>query len=220
MRTRTVIVSLACLVCFTCLVFIAHAQEGKPIQLPEPKLDQSKSLVQALKDRKSVREFGEGSLPLQTLSNLLWAGFGINRPDSGRRTAPSARNWQEISVYVATAQGMYLYDAKANTLVPVVSGDIRALTGVQPFVKNAAVNLVYVADVTKMADVERLDRMWLAWADTGFIAQNVYLYCASEGLATVFRALIDREKLGEAMKLRPDQKIIGSQSVGLPKAGK
>lgn len=220
MRTRTVIVGMVCLVCFTGSVLMAYAQEVKPIQLPEPKLDQSKSLVQALKDRKSLREFGEGGLPLQTLSNLLWAGFGINRPDSGRRTAPSAKNWQEIGVYVATEQGTYLYDPKANILVPVVSGDIRGLCGVQPFVKDAAVNLVYVADLKKTEEIKGLDTMWLVWADTAFIAQNVYLYCASEGLPIVFRVLIDRQKLGEAMKLRPDQRITGSQTIGLPKAGK
>ena len=220
MTTRTVIVGALCLVFFTGSVLVAFAQEVKPIQLPEPKLGQTKSLAQALKDRKSTREFREGSLPLQTLSNLLWAGFGINRSDSGRRTAPSAKNWQEIGVYVATAEGMYLYDPKGNALVPVVSGDIRALCGVQPFVKDAAVNLVYVADLKKTDEVKGLETIWMAWADTGFIAQNVYLYCASEGLAAVFRVMIDRQKLGEAMKLRPDQKITGSQTIGLPKAGK
>ncbi len=220
MRIRTTIVALACLVFFTGFVLFAYAQEVKPIKLPEPKIDQAKSLVQALKDRKSSREFGAGTLPLQTLSNLLWAGFGINRPDSGRRTAPSAKNWQEIEVYVATAQGMYLYDAKGNTLVPVVSGDVRALCGVQPFVKDVAVNLVYVADMKKTEEVKGLDTTALTFADTGFIAQNVYLYCAAEGLPAVFRVLIDRQKLGEAMKLRPDQKIVASQSVGLPKSGK
>ena len=104
--------------------------------------------MQVLKDRKSAREFGPGTLSPQTLSNLLWAAFGINRPD-GHRTAPSAMNWQEVSIYVATAEGVYIYDAKANALNPVLPGDFRAATGTQSFVKDAAVNLVYVSDLSK-----------------------------------------------------------------------
>ena len=97
--------------------------------------------MQVLSDRKSTREFGPGTLSPQTLSNLLWAAFGINRPD-GRRTAPSAMNWQEVSIYVATPEGVYIYDAKDNVLSPVLAGDFRAATGTQSFVKDAAVNLV------------------------------------------------------------------------------
>jgi len=195
----------------------AFAEELKRIQLPEPKLDQGKSLAQALQDRKSSREFRPDSLPPQTISNLLWSALGINRPDSGRRTAPSARNRQEIDVYVATSQGAYLYDPKAHALNPVAAGDIRALYGTQEFVKNAAINVVYVADLARMGGMDEATQMYYAAADTGFIGQNVYLYCASEGLATVFRAMIDKPKLAEAMKLRPDQRIMFSQTVGMPK---
>ncbi|MGO9118514.1 MAG: SagB/ThcOx family dehydrogenase, partial [Desulfomonilaceae bacterium] len=196
----------------------AFGQEMKPIQLPEPKLDSSKSLAQALKDRKTSREYSGDKLPEQTLSNLLWAAWGINRPDSGKRTAPAAVNWQETDVYVATTQGMYLYDPKGNALIPVVPGDNRALTYTQvDRFKDAPLNLVYVADFQKMGDADEARKVMLASMDTGFIAENVYLYCASENLPTCFRVSIDKEKLGQALKLRPTQKIMGAQSVGLPK---
>lgn len=210
-------------VCVVCVVFVmsvalsAFGQELKPIKLPEPKLDPSKSLAQALKDRKTTREYG-GDLSPQMLSNLLWAAFGINRPDSGRRTAPSALNWQEIDVYVSTTQAMYLYDPKGNALIPVVSGDIRSLTYTQvDRFKDAPLNLVYVADLEKTGGGEDERKMLAIAMDTGFVAENVYLYCASEGLPTCFRLSIDKPKLSEAMKLRPTHMIMGAQSVALPK---
>jgi nitroreductase len=192
-------------------------QEMKGIKLPEPKLEPSKSLVQALKDRKTQREYSSGDLSPQVLSNLLWAAWGINRPDSGKHTAPSALNRQEINVYVTTSQGAFVYDPKGNALVPVASGDIRTLTGTQSYFKNAAINLVYVADLDKMGQSDEGPKMFLAGIDTGVIAQNVYLYCASEGLATVFRVSVDKPKLGKALKLRPSQRITGAQTVGLSK---
>ena len=131
-----------------CFSTISAAQALKPVQLPPPQTTGGRPLMEVLKDRKSTREFGSGTLSQQTLSNLLWAAFGINRPD-GRRTAPSAMNWQEVSIYVATPAGVYVYDAKTNVLEPVLAGDFRAATGTQPFVKDAAVNLVYVSDLSK-----------------------------------------------------------------------
>jgi nitroreductase len=193
------------------------AQEMKPVQLPDPKLDQSKPLMQAIKDRKTTREYSPENLTTQTLSNLLWAAWGINRPDSGRRTAPSAKNWQEIEVYVATTTGMYLYDPKGNALVPIVTGDIRSLTYTQAPFKDAPIHLVYIADLEKMGEGEEGSKLVLAAMDTGFVAENVYLYCASEGLATAYRVSIDKPKLAEAIKLRPTQRIMGAQSIGLPK---
>jgi nitroreductase len=217
MKYRTLIATLVCIVFVAGSMLSAFGQELKSIQLPEPKLDPSKSLGQALKERKTTRAYGSGNLPAQTLSNLLWAAWGINRPDSGRRTAPSALNWQEIEVYIATTEGMYLYDPKGNALIPVVSGDIRALTHTQPHFKDAPVNLVYVADLEKTGGGEEGSKMLLSGMDTGFIAENVYLYCASEGLSTGFRVSIDKEKLGQALKLRPTQRIMAAQSIGLPK---
>src|ERR1039458_4176873 len=124
------------------------AQDLKPVKLPPPQTDGGRPLMQVLNERKSTREFGPATLSPQTLSNLLWAAFGINRPD-GHRTAPSAMNWQEVSIYVATPDCVRIYDAKDNVLNPVLAGDFRAATGTQSFVKDASVNLVYVSDLSK-----------------------------------------------------------------------
>ncbi len=191
------------------------AQALKPVRLPSPQTQTGRPLMQALKERRSTRSFKAEKLPAQVLSNLLWAAFGVNRPESGKRTAPSAMDWQEIDVYVATADGLYLYDAKANRLLPIVGDDLRARTGTQSFVKDAPVNLVYVADLSRTRSSSRDREMYVA-ADAGFIAQNVYLFCASEGLGTVVRGSIDREGLGKAMHLRPDQRILLAQTVGYP----
>ena len=191
-------------------------KELKPIQLLKPQTDGGMPLMQALKARSSSRSFSDKKLPLQVLSNMLWAAWGINRPD-GKRTAPSAMNLQEIDVYVALEEGLYLYDARANILKPVLAEDIRAATGGQPFVKDAPVNLIYVADHSKMGRLSAKDRDFYSAANTGFISQNVYLFCASEGLVTVVRAYVDKPALAKKMKLRPNQKIILAQTVGYPK---
>ncbi|MHB8203987.1 MAG: SagB/ThcOx family dehydrogenase [Desulfomonilaceae bacterium] len=217
MKLRMLTVSVVCVVFAMVFALSAFAQELKPIKLPEPKLDANKSLAQALKERKTTREYAGASLSEQTLSNLLWAAFGINRPDSGKRTAPSALNWQEIDIYVSTTQGIYLYDPKGNDLIPVASGDLRSLTYTQvERFKDAPVNLVYVADMEKTGAEDARKNLLVAM-DTGFVAENVYLYCATEGLPTGFRVSIPKEKLGQALKLRPTQMIMGAQSVGLPK---
>jgi nitroreductase len=195
------------------LLFIAvclPAQELNPIPLPKPQTEGGKPLMQALKERKSGREFSSEKLPSQVLSNLLWAAWGVNRAD-GRRTAPSASNKQEIDVYVVTAEGVSIYDAKLHQLEQVASGDFRAATGGQPFVGQAPLNLVFVADQAKTKNSE------MAYADTGFISQNVYLYCASEGLSTVVRGSVDRAALAKILKLRPDQIVTVAQTVGYPK---
>ena len=193
------------------------AAELKAIQLLKPQTDSGRPLMQVLKDRSSSRSFGKEKLSMQVLSNLLWAAFGVNRTDTGKRTAPSAMNRQEIDIYVAMADGLYLYDSKAHSLIPILSEDIRAMTGTQDYVKDAPVNLIYVADYSKMSSGTKEDKDFYSAADTGFIGENVYLYCASEGLATVVRASIDRQALAKVMKLRPDQRIILAQSVGYPK---
>jgi SagB-type dehydrogenase family enzyme len=194
----------------------ALAQELKSINLPAPQTDGGKPLMYALKERKSSRTFSSKPLSQQMISNLLWAAYGINRPDSGNRTAPSARNWQEIDIYLANAEGLYLYDAKSHALSPVLSKDIRAVTGVQNFVESAPINLVYVADLSKIGSASSEDKTFYSAADTGFISQNVYLFCASEGLSTVVRASIDRHKLAGIMKLKSNQKIILAQTIGYP----
>jgi SagB-type dehydrogenase family enzyme len=195
---------------------IARAEEQKPVQLSKPRIADS-PLMQILAKRSSSRAFSPEPLPMTLLSDLLWAANGINRPDTGRRTVPSARNRQEIDIYVATAEGLYLYEAKTHVLKPVLQGDIRAMTGTQDYVKNAAVQLLYVADESRMGTLAEKDKVVYAAADTGFISENVYLFCAAEGLATVVRAGMDRAALAKLMKLRPEQKIIFAQSIGYPK---
>jgi SagB-type dehydrogenase family enzyme len=198
-------------------ITVSWAAELLPLKLPPPNLNSGKSLMQSLQARKSSRDFSTKKLPVEVISNLLWAAYGINRPESGRRTAPSAVNWQEVNVYVAMADGLYLYNAKEHVLKPVIKQDIRELTGKQTFVKDAPVNLIYVADYSRMGGGNAEERNSYSAADTAFIAQNVYLYCASEGLATVVRGSIDRDALAKAMQLRDNQKIVLSQTVGYPK---
>ena len=195
----------------------APAQELKPILLPKPQTEIGRPLMQVLKDRKTTRTFSDKQLSPQTLSNLLWAGFGINRPENAHRTAPSAMNSQEVDLYVAMADGLYLYDAKAHALKLVLAEDLRGATGNQPFVAEAPVDLVYVSDLAKTGNASAEDRLLYGGAHTGFISENVYLYCASEGLATVVRGLVDRAALAKRMQLRPDQRITLAQTVGYPK---
>jgi nitroreductase len=214
---RKIAFLIACGITIFLMSWTAFAEELKPIQLPKPQMDGGRPLMQVLKDRSSSREFESRKLPLQVLSDLLWAACGVNRPDSGKRTAPTAANWQEIDVYVAAADGLHLYDAKPHLLKPVLAEDIRALAGRQPFVKDAALNLIYVADFSRISRGTEEEKDFFSAADTGFIAQNVYLFCASEGLATVVRANIDKPALGKKMKLGPNQKITLSQTVGYPK---
>jgi len=215
MKTKLTVIAILLFTLVLASSLASHGADPSPIQLPSPQMEGGKPLMQTLKDRISLRTFGEEKLPLQTLSNLLWAAFGINRPD-GRRTAPSARNWQEIDIYVSSPEGLFLWDAQKNLLNPIVGKDVRGLTGNQPFAKEAAVNLVYVADYSRVTG-EGEGKDVLVGADIGFIGENVYLYCASEGLATVFRANVDRETLAKEMKLKPERKIMFAQSVGYPK---
>ena len=205
------------LVLALCLPLAAQTGELQAIRLAKPQMDGGKPLMQVLHDRKSTRSFSGQKLPEQVLSNLIWASFGINRAD-GRRTAPSASNRQEVDIYVIMPEGIYLYDAKEHVLNPVAAGDFRAQAGTQDWVKEAPVNLVYVADTAKMGKGTDEQKALTYGADTGFISQNAYLYCASEGLATVVRASVDREALAKTLKLRPEQKIVLAQTVGYPKS--
>jgi SagB-type dehydrogenase family enzyme len=186
------------------------------IKLPPPETEGGWPLMQALKARHSAREFGSKPLLPHVLSNLLWAASGVNRPDSGQRTAPSAHDWREIDVYVMTAEGAYRYDPPTHTLNSVLASDIRCLTGVQDFAATAPVDLVYVADLDRMIDASAEDRAFYSATDAGFVAQNVDLFCASAGLAVVVRGLIDRDALGEALGLDSHQRIVLAQSVGYP----
>jgi SagB-type dehydrogenase family enzyme len=198
------------------LFSFSSAQELKSIQLPSPKTEIGRSLMQALTLRQSSRNFDKKPLPHQELSNLLWAANGINRPENGKRTAPSAMNWQEIDIYVAMLDGTYIYDAKTNSLLQIGSKDLREATGKQPFVKDAPVNLILIANESRISHANDANNIRWSYISAGCIAQNVYLYCASQGLAVVVRAMVDYETLAKELKLKPEQKIILSQTVGYP----
>lgn len=197
------------------LLLFTSALYAQNIKLPTPNKSGGKPLMTVLNERKSSRDFLEKNLPNQQLSNLLWAAWGYNRAD--KRTAPSSQNKQEMDIYVALASGCYLYDARKNELVLVVKQDLREKTGKQDFVKNAPVNIIFVADKRKMAQQDEQSMLQTAYINTGFISQNIYLYCASEGLATVIRAWVDKAALALAMKLHDQQEIIVCQTVGYPK---
>jgi nitroreductase len=191
----------------------AVAETAHP--LPPPHKVGGMPLMDALRLRHSTREFADRTLPQQILSDLFWAAFGINRP-TGDRTAPYWRHIMVIDVYAAMADGVWLYDPKAHALVRYLEDDIRADTGLQDFVATAPLNLVYVAHGERMTDISPEDRRLYASVDTAFIGQNVYLYCASEGLASVFRGAVDYAKLGRRLKLPEQQFVTFSQTVGYP----
>ena len=173
--------------------------------------------MDALSARHSVRELKTDPIAPQVLSNLLWAAWGINRADKGKRTAPSAVNAQEIDIYVIRADGVWLFDAEKHALVLVTAEDIRRTAGYQPFTARAPVNLAYVADFRRFGNVvPSSEREFYAAADTGFIGQNVYLFCASAGLGTVMRGWVDRKALQVRMGLNDDQHVQLVQTVGWP----
>jgi nitroreductase len=194
----------------------ARAGARGVIKLPAPDRRGGVPLMQALARRRSSREFSSKPLPLPLLSSLLWAAFGVNRRGGGR-TAPSALGAQEIDVYVALPQGAYLYDAKAQNLRLVSASDLRRVTGYQDFVDDAPLDLVFVADHRRMRMVPVGQRESYASAAAGAVAQNVYLFAASAGLATVIRAWIDRSAIADALGLAHDQQVLLSQTVGYPR---
>jgi len=179
-----------------------------------PSLSGGMPLISALSGRRSLREFAPDPLPEQVLSDLLWAAGGINRHDVDGRTAPSAMNAQEVQLYVAMPQGLFLYEPKAHALRLVVASYVRRVTGNQDFVDTAPLDLVFVADHARMTLVPAAQREAYAYAMAGAMAQNVYLYCASEGLATVIRAWFDRDALARAMGLQADHQLLLAQTVG------
>ena len=191
------------------------AEEAKTVALPPPRSTGGKPLIEALMLRRSTREYSDRPLPQQVMSDLLWAAFGVNRP-SGDWTAPYWRHIMVIDVYASMADGVWLYDPKQHALVPHARDDIRVQTGQQDFVGTAPLNLIYVAHGERMQDISADDRRLYASVDSGFIGQNVYLFCASEGLATVFRGALDTAKLGKTMQLGAGQFVTFAQTVGYP----
>jgi nitroreductase len=193
----------------------ATVQPAVPAAL-SPTATSSAAMSAAFKNRKSTNAFQTQPLPKEKLLDLLWAAWGINRPDSGKRTAPSALNTQEIDIYVLLSEGAYVYDAKQNQLTPVSDQDLRAKTGAMKF-KDAPVHLVFVADYAKyQMGTSSQKELWSA-AHTGFIGQNVYLFCAAEGLGAHFYTVTDGAALKDSLALRADQALVFGQAVGYPK---
>src|ERR1017187_1226848 len=195
---------------------IASTGLAQSIDLPAPQKSGGMPLMEALAKRSTGREFDSRDLSLKQLSSLLWACFGINRPD-GKRTAPTAKDCREADIYVILKQGAYRYEAKSNKLDLVVAEDLRSLAATQAFATNAPVNLVFVADLARMGNSSAEEKRTFAYIDVGYISQNAYLFCASEGLATGARASVDRKALALKLRLRSDQMIILGQSVGYSK---
>jgi len=198
-------------------VFCSLAQD---IKLPAPVKSGGAPLMDVLAARKSTRAFSNKELSQQMISNLLWAASGINR-ENGKMTAPTACNWQEIEIYVFMKNGVFLYLPKENILKKCFDDDMRAMAGMQEFVKTAPIVLVYVADRSKMKgrdgkDADERAKDFYCCTDTGFVSQNVYLFCASEKLNTVVLGLVDRAGLEKALRLPVAKKVILSQPVGLP----
>lgn len=192
------------------------APAPKSLTLPPPQSAGGKPLIEALALRHSTREYSSRPLPPQALSTLLWAAFGINRPN-GDRTAPYWRHVMVMDLYLAMADGVWLYEPKSHSLQLHDQADIRAQTGTQEFVAAAPLNLIYVAHGERMTDVAAEERRLYACVDAGFIGQNVYLYCASEGLATVFRGAVDYPRLAHALHLPEQQFVTFAQTVGYPR---
>lgn len=191
--------------------------QPKTKQLLPPVRKGGMPLMEALDKRCSTRDFTDKDLPEQTLSNLLWAAFGINREESDKHTAPSSNNNQEIDIYVVTAHGAFKYVPKGHLLELISDEDFRSVCGEQAYVATAAINLVYVSDLSRTDQKDLNAEPLASYSNVGFIAQNVYLFCASEGLGAVIRGWINKETLQEKLQLKPNQKIILSQSVGFPK---
>lgn len=199
-----------------CLVLSAAAfAADKVIKLPKPNLNRSGAVMKALSERQSTREYASKALSLADLSDLLWAANGINRNDSGKRTAPSAMNKQDVDVYVVLPEGTYLYDAKKHQLNQVAEGDHRgAVAGGQAFVKTAPVSLVLVSDISRFGDAKSARNQLMGAMDAGIVSQNISLFCSSANLATVPRASMDFDQLKKVLKLKETQMPMMNHPVG------
>jgi len=201
---------------FVILPLIMIGQKAEIISLPDADKTGGMPLMEALNERHSSREYSAKNLSNQQIADMLWAAWGVNR-DNGKHTAPSSRNKQEMEVYMSTADGLFLYLPEKHALKKIHDKDILAITGGQDFVDDAAVNLIFVADYRKAGDdVTADDYRCTSGTNAGFMSQNVYLWCASEGLATVVRGWFDREELHEAMQLEDFRDVILCQTVGYP----
>ena len=201
---------------FLVCAFSIQAQELRVIKLNAPDKTRGSAIMKALNDRQSIREYKPESLRPQDLSDLLWAANGINRPD-GRRTAPSARNLQEVDMYVIFPEGAYRYDPKEHALIPVSAGDFRgAVAANQDFAKEAPLSIVLVADMSKHANMSESNKLTAA-IDVGIVCQNINIACAGLGLATVPRGIMDQAALRTALKLSDHHLLLMNNPVGYPK---
>lgn len=191
-------------------------EQGDVIKLNPPNLSKKTPLMTALKKRKTHRNISDKKLSLQQLSEVLWAADGVNRPD-GKRTSPAAMAKYAVDIYVVLPEGVYLYDVAKHELKPIAKGDYRKQAGRQDFVYTAPLNLVYVINLKNWENLKRpvprkkRDR-WII-LEAGFFVQNVYLYCASEGLGTVVRGYIDEDKFSKVIRVKPERVIL-AQTVG------
>ena len=195
---------------------VIGSERPSVMDLPPPRKSGGMPLISALQQRHSTREYSDRQIPKQLLSDLLWAAFGINRP-SGDRTAPYWRHVMVIDLFLALADGVLIYEPMAHTLLLHLADDIRGQTGYQDFVATAPLNLIYVAHGERMTDISAEERRLYASVDAAFIGQNVYLFCASEGLATVFRGAVDYPKLSRTLRLSDQQFVTFAQTVGYPR---
>ncbi|HEY9070018.1 MAG TPA: SagB/ThcOx family dehydrogenase [Candidatus Ozemobacteraceae bacterium] len=194
------------------------AQTPETIKLPAPALNPDKPLMLSLKERQTRREFADRPVSLQDLSNILWCANGINRPESGKRTSPSAKNAQDIDIYIIMKEGAYLYDAPKHELTLVASGDHVLDAGTQPYVASAPLNLLFVSDLAKFDFMkEREDQLVAAAVDAGHCSQNVYLYGAAANMAVVTRMSVPKPRAAATLRLRPQQYIVIGQTIGYAK---
>ena len=199
-----------------CLAFsvVAFAAD-KVIKLPKPNLNRSGSVMKALSERHSTREYASKALNISDLSDLLWAANGVNRPAKGMRTAPSALNKQDIDVYAILPEGCYLYNAKDHQLELITEGDYRdAVASGQAFVKTAPVSLVLVSDISRFGNVNDSRNQLMGAMDAGIVSQNISIFCSSANLATVPRATMDAKKLSTVLKLKDTQIPMMNHPVG------
>lgn len=199
-------------------VSVATFAADKVIRLPKPNLNRNSEVMQAFANRHSTREYASKALTLTDLSDLLWTANGINRPEEGKRTAPSAMNKQDVDVYVVLPEGTYLYDAKAHQLNLVAEGDHRgAVAGGQAFVKSAPVSLLLVSDLSRLGDAKNTHTQLMGAVDAGIVSQNISIFCSAAKLATVPRASMDTAKLKSVLKLTDTQLPLMNHPVGYHK---
>ena len=206
---------LGLLCMLTSIMISVNAQNFEKIQLNKPDQKRGLTIMEAFSKRQSVREYSEKPLSLQDLSDLLWATIGINRPETSKRTAPTAMNKQEIDVYVCFSDGAYLYDAKNHVLIPVAKGDFRPILAMQQdFVNKAPICLVIVADISKFDGDNKEQKMYSGAIDAGIVSQNISLFCAGTNMATVPRGWMDKDGIAKALHLKESQIPVLNHPVG------